>query len=157
MTEPNIMDGFDFLTEPVEKQGAKLVEESKKDRGPNLRTLAKFTPRKLAQDILDVLYKPAEEGGLGGAYWILQQAKIDPRGFMDLLKRILPRNLQLDGVEGLSITLIDTFGNQVKVDAAGSGAANATSGNSPASGQRQIATGGNPIDVQIADKAEDMK
>lgn len=143
----NIMDDFDFLNEPVEKQGAKLAEPEE-GSGVNLTTISKYSPRKLAQDILDVLQE------LGGSQWILTQAKTDPRGYLELLKRILPRNLQLDGIEGLSITLIDTFGNKIQLDAAGSGTAQATSGDSPESGQLQIATGGNPDDQITIDLKE---
>ncbi len=144
---------FDFISDPVEEQGAKLVPPTP---APLDRLANKYTPRKFAQDVLDTLVK------LGGADWIFTQAIADPKSYLDLLKRILPRNLQLDGIEGLTVTLIDRFGNSMEIDASGGAsrpASPAAGGNG--SGQPiQIATSGTPNDdpeIIVLDKAEDMK
>ena len=107
-----------------------------------LSKIAKMTPRKFAQSVLDVF----EE--LGGMVWLLSQAKVDPRGFLDLLKKILPRNIQAEGLEGITVRLVDQYGNAIEIDTHRGGQPVATGGDvSPESGQLQIATSGNPPDV----------
>ena len=101
--------------------------------------LAKMTPRKFGQTILNVF------GQLGGSQWLFTQATIDPRGFMELLKKILPRQIEMDNLDGLTVILTDQYGNTLEVTAGG-GQPVATGGDHPhpRSGQPQIATGGNP-------------
>ena len=115
-------DNFDFAQQP-------LVE-----RGPNLTEISKMTPRKLADTVLLVFNR------LGGATWLLDRANADPKGFMDLLKKILPNNLSVDGLDNFQITLIDQFGNAAQLSGQSSGQDSAP---------RQIATGGNPADAAI--------
>jgi len=68
-----------------------------------LSSLAKLTPRKLASSILEVYQR------LGGTKWLLEQAQADPKAFFELLKKILPTNIKIDGLEGLSISLVQAF------------------------------------------------
>ena len=148
------MTDFNFITEPVAKTEP-LIPEIETPVG-ELSKLVKMTPRKFAQAVLDVF----EE--LGGAMWLITQAKTDPRGFMDLLKKILPRNIQAEGLEGITVRLVDQYGNAIEIDThrgipceasakrggqpvATSGNFSVPSGTSPSeSGQLQIATGGTP-------------
>lgn len=130
-------DDFNFIIDPVNKTEP-LIPAVEEPNG-NLSKLAKMTPRKFAQSVLDVF----EE--LGGMMWLLTQAKTDPRGFLDLLKKILPRNIQAEGLEGITVRLVDQYGNAIEIDTHMGGQPVAAGGNlSPESGQLQIATGGTP-------------
>ena len=105
--------------------------------------LAKMTPRKFGQAILKVF------GLLGGTDWLLVQAKEDPRGFIELLKKILPRQIEMDNLDGLTVILTDQYGNSVEVTAGG-GQPEAISGDPQRGvGRPQIATGGNPNTTEV--------
>ena len=103
-----------------------------------LSKIVKMTPRRFAQTVLDVFDR------LGGLEWLLAQAIIDPRGYLELLKKILPSNIQAEGLEGITVLLRDTYGNTLEVGVGGGQPVVTGGDHSPRSGQPQIATGGNP-------------
>jgi hypothetical protein len=138
------MTDFNFIVDSADKAEPliPIVEESVSE----LSKIAKMTPRKFAQSVLDVFEK------LGGLTWLLGQAKVDPRGFLDLLKKILPRNIQAEGLEGITVRLVDQYGNAIEIDTHRGGQPVAAGGSqSSESGQLQIATSGNPPDVILQD------
>ena len=127
---------FDFLMEPEIVEQDELIHV-----GPNIGEAVKMTPRKFATAVLDVFNR------LGGASWLMIQAQADPRAFIELLKKLLPKSVQLDDLPGLRINLIDQFGNEVQIDTgaspdAATGARLARSGQLPL--PQKIATGGSP-------------
>ncbi len=137
------MTDFDFIVDP-EPQLLNAEEPA-----GELSKLAKMTPRKFAQSVLDVF----EE--LGGMVWLLSQARVDPRGFLDLLKKILPRNIQAEGLEGITVRLVDQYGNAIEIDTHRGGQPVATGGDfSPEAGPLQIATSSNPPDVILKEMFE---
>ena len=95
---------FDFLVEPEYTEQAETIHV-----GPNIKDAVKMTPRKFATAVLEVF------NSLGGASWLMTQAKADPRAFIELLKKLLPKSIQLDDLPGLQINLIDQFGNEVQI------------------------------------------
>jgi len=138
------MTDFDFIVDPEPQ----LLDAARHETG-ELSKLAKMTPRKFAQSVLDVF----EE--LGGMVWLLSQARVDPRGFLDLLKKILPRNIQAEGLEGITVRLVDQYGNAIEIDTHRGGQPVATGGDlSSESGQLQIATSGNPHEVVLKEVFE---
>ena len=126
---------FDFLTIPNEVTEDTYI-------GPSIKDAVKMTPRKFATAVLDVFNR------LGGASWLMTQAQADPRAFIELLKKLLPKSIQLDDLPGLHISLIDQFGNEVQISTNTGAPPNAAAGERLAkSGQlplspRKIATGG---------------
>lgn len=95
---------FDFMTQPeAEDTAPQYIGPNKKSR---------MTPKKFASSILDVY------DTLGGASWLLIEAKSDPKAFMSLLTKLIPKSIQLDGLAGFSINLIDQFGASVEIQAA---------------------------------------
>lgn len=128
-------NNFNFLTEPV-SQPSDPTYVGPTYVGPNFKSAVKMTPRKFAQSVLEVFNK------LGGVSWLMTQAEADPKTFLTLLQKLIPKSVQLDDLTGLQVNLIDQFGNQVQINA---GAGNATKG-SLKSGQlrNKIATGGTP-------------
>lgn len=135
------MTDFNFIVDSADELRNKqeplvpIVEEPIGE----LSKIAKMTPRKFAQSVLDVFER------LGGMMWLLTQAKNDPRGFLDLLKKILPRNIQAEGLEGITVRLVDQYGNAIEIDTHRGGQPVATGGSIPAeSGQLPIATSGTP-------------
>lgn len=68
--------------------------------------LGKFTPKMFLQDV-GKAYKE-----LGGLQWLIIQAKVAPAEFMKLLQKMMPKTLDLDLMEGTTITLIDRFSGQ---------------------------------------------
>ena len=75
--------------------------------GPN--KLSKMTPKKFAQAVLEVF------DTLGGASWLLTEAQADPKAFMGLLTKLIPKSVQLDGLAGFSVNLIDQFGASISI------------------------------------------
>lgn len=129
---------FDFLDTPETSP-----ENNIEHIGPNLKSLNAMTPRKFAQSVLEVYEK------LGGATWLFTEAKADSKGFLDLLKKLIPKSVQLEDLTGLSVTLIDQFGNEMQIQATGtqpeaSPASAITSREPLEPGQLQSATGGSP-------------
>ena len=137
------MTDFNFIVDPEPQ-----LLNSKEPIG-ELSKIVKMTPRKFAQSVLDVFDE------LGGMKWVLGQAVVDPRGFLELLKKILPRNIQAEGLEGITVRLIDQYGNAIEIDTHPGVKPIAAGGNqSPESGQLQIATSGNPPDVVLKEVFE---
>lgn len=128
---------MDFLLDP---------EPPKKEPiyiGPNIKDTVTMTPRKFAQSVLEVFNK------LGGTSWLYTQAEADPRAFLELLKKLIPKSVQLDDLTGLQVSLIDQFGNEIQITKHDSGAPPdaALSSKPTKSGQLpllEIATGGSP-------------
>jgi len=144
------MTDFNFIVDPIDSidKQKPLVPEVEEPTG-ELSKLTKMTPRKFAQSVLDVFDR------LGGMTWLLTQAKVDPRGFLDLLKKILPRNIQAEGLEGITVRLVDQYGNAIEIDTHRSGQPVAAGGNSSSeAGPLQIATSGNPPDVVLKEMFE---
>ena len=144
------MTDFNFIVDP-EPQLLNTEEplDAVRHEAGELSKLAKMTPRKFAQSVLDVF----EE--LGGMVWLLSQARVDPRGFLDLLKKILPRNIQAEGLEGITVRLVDQYGNTLEIDTHQGGQPVATGGDlSPEAGHLQIATSGNPPEVVLKEVFE---
>ena len=153
------MTDFNFIVDSPEPLIPEVSHVSRSAGGGQegeLSKLVKMTPRKFAQSVLDVF----EE--LGGMVWLLSQARVDPRGFLDLLKKILPRNIQAEGLEGITVRLVDQYGNAIEIDTHRGGQPAATGGDfstpqgtrSSESGQLQIATSGNPPDVLLKEMFE---
>lgn len=142
-TEVNMTD-FNFIVDPADelrdKQEPSIPEVlTPQVQEGELSKIAKMTPRKFAQSVLDVFQE------LGGMVWLLGQATTDPRGFIELLKKILPRNIQAEGLEGITVRLVDQYGNAIEIDTHRGGQPVATGGDiSPGFGRPQIATSGNP-------------
>ena len=108
--------------------------------------LDKMTPRKFGQTILEVF------GRVGGADWLLQQAIADPRGFIELLKKILPRQIEMDNLDGLTVLLRDQYGNELEINPLGRVSPTPAIGGSPSSEPGQLsrtATGGNHTEVVL--------
>ena len=135
---------FNFIIDEPEKEEP-LVPEVVNS------TLSKMTPRKFGQAILEVF------GRIGGVDWLVLQATADPRGFIELLKKILPRQIEMDNLDGLTVLLRDMYGNEVEVNTLGRASPTPATGGDLASGPGQplqIATGGNPIDVKLKEVFE---
>lgn len=127
------MPDFNFMTEaPPEPTTPEYI-------GPNLKSAVKMTPRKFASSVLEVFEQ------LGGTSWLLAQAQADPKAFLDLLKKLIPKNVQLDNLAGFTVNLIDQFGNEVRIDT-NPNSDSATRIAPETSGQLSgdIATGGSP-------------
>ena len=99
------MVDFNFLTDAP---APKIVEPPY--MGPNLSKIPKMTPRKFASTVLEVYDK------LGGASWLITQAVNDPRAFLELLKKMIPKSIQLDDLTGIQVHLIDQFGNEISIN-----------------------------------------
>lgn len=100
---------FDFLVSPPLETDTAEPEYV----GPNIKAAAKMTPKKFAQAVLEVFDR------LGGASWLIMQAQADPKAFLSLLQRLIPKSIQLDDLQGVQINLIDQFGNRIEIEAAG--------------------------------------
>lgn len=72
-------------------------------------TLNKFTPKMFLRDIGEA-YKL-----LGGLTWLVEQAQVAPQEFMKLLQKIVPKQVDLDLMEGTTIKLIDQFGQTIEL------------------------------------------
>ena len=93
--------------------------------GPNLTDLKSMTRKQFTQGILNVYQR------LGGDLWLLEQAQIDPRSFLEMLKKLIPTNVNLDQIDGFQITLIDRYGSQVKIERERSSSAEQTTTDVP--------------------------
>ena len=136
------MPDFDFLTD------APQPEVLPPFVGPNLQGAVKMTPRKFAQAVLEVFNE------LGGASWLMTQAIADPKSFLELLKKLIPKSVQLEDLQGLQINLIDQFGNQLQIQTGASPEAAADAAHLK-SGQLQSATGGNLPPLGISSSQEE--
>lgn len=97
---------FDFLEATNEEASTPQPDYV----GPNLKAAAKMTPKKFANAVLEVFDR------LGGASWLITQAEADPKAFLSLLQRMIPKSIQLDDLQGVQINLIDQFGNRVEIE-----------------------------------------
>lgn len=144
------MPDFNFIEDPIIPE-----DETPQYVGPNISKISKMTPRKFAQSVLEVFDK------LGGASWLLTQATVDPKGFLDLLKKLIPKSVQLEDLQGIRVNLIDQFGNEVSINTNTNSMINtgatcaqeeapvvAADAISQEPGHLQIATGGNPPSAQ---------
>ena len=113
LNNKSVADGFDFLLGGEDAAKAQPLVPSEMSSGPNLAKVTKMTSRKFAQTVLDVF------DSLGGASWLLIQAQVDPKGFLELLKKMIPNSVQMGDLQGLTVRLIDQFGNEVHIDARG--------------------------------------
>lgn len=159
------MNDFNFLLEPEVQIDQKPQPQFV---GPNLNGVTKMTPKQFASSVLEVYNL------LGGASWLLTEAKANPRAFLELLKKMIPSGIQMEDLHGFSIRLIDQFGNQIEIDASGGVPAIAPppaargdqSSHEPGQlnqiapkAHTEIATGGNPqaseAEVNIQDTFDD--
>ena len=136
------MPDFDFLTD------APPPETLPPFVGPNIKDAVRMTPRKFAQAVLEVF------NNLGGASWLMTQAIADPKSFLELLKKLIPKSVQLEDLQGLQINLIDQFGNQLQIQT-GASPEVAADAEHLKSGQLQSATGGNLPPLGISSSQEE--
>jgi len=92
------LEDFDFMAEPTEP----LISLGKRDDEVGKPT-SKMDNKKFAQAILDVFEL------LGGSKWLLSQANIDPKGFLAMLSKMIPKSIDADDLQGLTIMLIDQY------------------------------------------------
>lgn len=78
--------------------------------GLNLKTASQMTPKKFAQSVLQVYER------LGGASWLFTEAQIDPKTFLGMLTKLIPKSLALDDLAGISVELIDQFGKTIRIN-----------------------------------------
>lgn len=97
---------FDFLTDkPKEPLTPEVVFH-----GPNTKSLAKKSRRDVIQDFIDVYYEEH------GKELIRAHMKHDPKSFFDVLKKLIPNNMSLEGMEGFTINLVDRYGNSIEIE-----------------------------------------
>ena len=157
MTHTSTFEDFDFMAEPKE---AEHSLDKPDGYAPPSGKLALMTNKDLAQSMLNVFDE------LGREAWLLTQAKIDPKGFMTMLSKMIPKSIDADDLQGLSITLVDQYitGNEkvlivrdvprspaLPASAARPGGGPSELGR-PAS-QFETATSGNP-DIEVIDTFE---
>jgi hypothetical protein len=92
--ELNADPTFDFISGPQETLGKDDMK---------LSSLAKLSPKELAQSIIEVYQR------LGGVEWLLAEAQANPKSFFELLKKVMPTNIKVDGLDNLSVTLVNAF------------------------------------------------
>lgn len=97
---------FDFIAEETKPEP--ITPEVM--HGPNIANLAGMTRKKLISELLQVYTL------LGGAQWVFTQAMADPKSYMSILNKLIPTNVSLDLEEGLSVKLIDRYGNSVEIE-----------------------------------------
>ena len=73
--------------------------------GGNLASLQDIKPRDMPKSIMSVYHQ------LGGDTWLLKQAELYPKEFMSLLKSILPKNINVDMDQNISVTVAGSFSN----------------------------------------------
>jgi len=62
-----------------------------------------FSPRDLPMSVWEVYNK------LGGAEWLFQQAQAKPEEFMKMLKTLMPKNINLAGVQDITVKIGNPF------------------------------------------------
>lgn len=72
-------------------------------------TLADFTPKKFLKDVGKAYQR------LGGLEWLVTQANAAPQEFMKILQKLLPRQVDLGLMDGVTVKLIDQFGAAIEV------------------------------------------
>jgi len=72
-------------------------------------TLKDFTPKMFMKDV-GRAYQ-----AVGGLTWLITQATAAPADFMKLLQKMMPKQLDLDLMEGITVKLIDQFGQTIEI------------------------------------------
>jgi hypothetical protein len=100
---------------------------------PTPPPIGEMTPKKFAKAVLEAF------GQIGGVNWLIEQAAIDPRAFISLLQRVLPKTIDLDGdTQGFVLELIDKYTGDPQ-------------GRPSPTGKGRIATSDNPADpIQLS-------
>jgi len=125
---------FEFLNKDIEVDAIGAATGDLPEHvGPNLATAVKMTPRKFANSVLEVYDK------LGNTSWLFNQALADPKAFLALLSKLIPKSVQLDDLAGFTVNVIDQFGARIEISKSDKPATNP-----PESGQLLIDTSGNP-------------
>lgn len=97
---------FDFLTENISEP---LIPEVVY-HGPNAKDLKKMDRKGVIQDFMDVYQEE------NGKELIRIHMKNDPKSFFEVLKKLIPNNYGLEGGESLQVSLIDRYGNELKIE-----------------------------------------
>ncbi|MCP4489005.1 MAG: hypothetical protein GY820_17085 [Gammaproteobacteria bacterium] len=93
-------EDFDFMAEPPEE---KPPLDKPDDYVPKSGKPPLITNKDLAQSMLNVFDR------LGREAWLIKQAHLDPKGFMTMLSKMIPKSIDADDLQGLSITLVDQY------------------------------------------------
>ncbi len=93
------INDFDFMAEPKEPD----TPLDQREDNPKAGKTPMMDNKKFAQSILDV-YET-----LGGAEWLLGEAKIDPKGYMNMLSKLLPKSIDAADLHGITIMLVDQY------------------------------------------------
>lgn len=104
MTDTAFKD-FDFMSDPVE-------EEPPLDQHPDRPKSGKapmFTNKDLAQSILNVFDRVGHED------WLLKQAVLDPKSFLSMLSKMIPKSIDAEDLQGLTLILVDQYHHGDKV------------------------------------------
>ena len=112
--------------------------------GPNLSKPTTMSRKEFGKSVLRVYEK------LNGDDWLFIQAQADPKAFMSLLSKMLPKQTALESVGDITVNLINRYGDQLEITqmshaikSPGVDGASPTGGNG--SGQPdKTATSGNP-------------
>ena len=154
-----IFENFDFMAEPVEE---KPPLDKPEDAPTTGKPPALTTNKDLVQSVLNVFDQ------LGRETWLKTQATLDPKTFLNMLGKLIPKSIDAEDLQGMSIIIVDQYleGDKVlhihkdaRSHALPASAAHAAGGGPtelglPAS-QFETATGGNPKDaIDIIDVFE---
>lgn len=93
----NALSDFDFMAEPKEP------DTPLDQREDDLGKVSKMDNKKFAQSVLDVFEL------LGGTTWLLGQAKIDPKTFLGMLSKMIPKSIDADDLQGLTLMIVDQY------------------------------------------------
>ncbi len=150
------LEDFDFMADPPK-------EEPPLDQHPDRTPVSKpklTTNKDFAQAVLNVFDK------LGREEWLLTQAQIDPKSYLNMLSKMIPKSIDAEDLQGLTLVIVDQYHHGDKIvhmphdstrspalpaSAARHGGGPAQLGQPSDSGIR-TATSGNPInDVEVID------
>lgn len=127
---------FDFLIDDPEPP----TVEDPIYAGPNLNKPVEMSRKEFGKSVLRVYEK------LDGDDWLFVQAQADPKAFMSLLSKMLPKQTAMESVGDITVNLINRYGDHIETQQIAVGlpdGAPPTGGNG--SGQpTKIATSGNP-------------
>lgn len=129
---------YDFLIEDEKPKTPDIV--SPNYSGPNLTPLKKLSRKALGKDVLQVFHK------LGGQDWLYAQADADPKGFLELLKKMVPTQSTIDDLQEITVKLINKYGESAEI--------HATTGRILPPPRSGAAAGGNGPGQPTADKDE---
>ena len=71
--------------------------------GGNLASIHDLKPKNMPKSIMSVYHQ------LGGDSWLLKQAELYPKEFMAMLKSILPKNINVDMDQNISVTIAGSY------------------------------------------------